>query len=63
MGVDCSHKPKSATHVAVQSIVRKAFSSQNLVPSSFRWSEGKVSFRGLQASEQEKELFKFQYNV
>ena len=41
----------------------KAFCSQDLNPSSFAWSEDKASFRGLQESEREKELFKFHYNV
>ena len=35
----CTHKPKSATRIAVQLIVSKAFSSQNLNLSSFTWSE------------------------
>ena len=39
------------------------FSSQNLVPSRIEWSEDKASFRGLQASEREKELFKFEFNL
>ena len=40
--------------IAVQSIVSKAFSSQNLVPSSFAWGEDIASFGSLQASERER---------